>query len=181
MTQQETKQETVRECVFCDTSKIKSTIEIESDKVMVFQPLNPVVKGHLLVVPKKHIVDFTDDPETFLETAMVASVTAKELGGEYNLITSKGRNATQSVFHLHIHLVPRKENDNLMLPWDTNKALSAQLDRLGEGVEGMKKNESMDEVTTANEVRIKQANHDYNQAIDDTQDLISQEKQNIKD
>lgn len=107
----------MNDCVFCSREKIKTPIVLESEKVIIFEPLNPVVKGHLLVVPKKHVADFTEDPETFLEVAMVASLSAKELGGDYNLITSKGKNATQSVFHLHVHLIPRKENDGLKLPW----------------------------------------------------------------
>lgn len=107
----------MEDCVFCDREKIKTPIVLESEKVIIFEPLNPVVKGHLLVVPKKHVADFTEDQETFLEVAMVASLSAQELGGDYNLITSKGKNATQSVFHLHVHLIPRRENDGLKLPW----------------------------------------------------------------
>ena len=104
-------------CVFCDREKIASPILLESGKCLVFAPLNPVVDGHLLVVPKNHVSDFTEDPETFLEAAMVASIFAGENGGAYNLITSKGAEASQSVFHLHIHLIPRRANDGLLLPW----------------------------------------------------------------
>lgn len=88
-----------------------------SKMVMVFEPLNPVVKGHLLVVNKRHSKDFTDKPMIFAETAKVAAEVAAEKGGDYNLITSKGEAATQSVFHCHIHLVPRREGDGLLLPW----------------------------------------------------------------
>jgi histidine triad (HIT) family protein len=103
-------------CVFCDIDKIKSAkIEYRGmgNMVMVFEPLNPVVPGHLLVVNKRHSEDFTDKPMVFAETAKVAA----EKGGAYNLITSKGREATQSVFHCHIHLVPRLNGDGLKLPW----------------------------------------------------------------
>ena len=103
-------------CVFCDKEKILSNV-VEVGNCYVFEPLNPVVPGHLLVVNKKHTEDFTDDPEVFAETAKVASEWANSFNGEWNLITSKGKNATQTVFHCHIHLVPRKENDNLKLPW----------------------------------------------------------------
>ena len=50
-----------------------------------------------------------------------ASELAADLGGDMNLITSKGRPATQSVFHLHLHLVPRKVDDGLALPWYSGK------------------------------------------------------------
>tara|TARA_R110002012_G_scaffold255141_2_gene434849 strand:+ start:96 stop:398 length:303 start_codon:yes stop_codon:yes gene_type:complete len=96
--------------------KIKSEVS-ETKTCYIFEPLNPAVKGHLLVVNKIHTKDFTDEPDVFAETARVAGWVANQLGGDFNLITSKGHNATQTVFHCHIHLVPRKENDNLKLPW----------------------------------------------------------------
>lgn len=111
-----------KECPFCDINKIKSKV-VDYGTCIAFEPLNPVVEGHLLVVPKEHVSDFTEDSETTAETMRVASMIANVGGGEYNLITSKGKNATQSVFHLHVHLVPRKPNDGLKLPWSllTNK------------------------------------------------------------
>ena len=106
----------VEMCVFCDTEKIKSTV-IDYGNCLVFEPLNPVVKGHLLVIPKTHTPSFTDNADISGEVMRVASLVAGERGGDYNLITSKGKSATQSINHLHIHLVPRAENDGLILPW----------------------------------------------------------------
>ena len=111
----------IEECVFCDESKIVSEVFWHTDNVMSFEPLNPVVKGHRVFVHKKHTKDFFDCPKTFSEVCDVVARCATS--DEYNLITSKGKNATQSVFHLHIHLVPRKENDNLLLPWTGEEAL----------------------------------------------------------
>lgn len=104
------------ECPFCDTSRIKSVVNDYGD-IIAFEPLNPVVKGHLLVVPKKHVTDFTEDIDVTARVMQQAALIAGYLGGSYNLITSKGRAATQSVFHLHVHLVPRTPDDNLTLPW----------------------------------------------------------------
>jgi histidine triad (HIT) family protein len=84
-------------------------------------PLDPVVEGHLLVIPKRHITDFTENPTISGDVVELASELAAEIGGDFNLITSKGISATQSVFHLHIHLVPRRENDGLALPWYSGK------------------------------------------------------------
>lgn len=106
----------MNKCPFCVKSKIKSEVT-EIDGCFVFEPLNPVVPGHLLVVNKVHTDDFTDNPEVFSITAFVAAKIAAENGGDYNLITSKGVSATQSVFHCHIHLVPRSIEDGLKLPW----------------------------------------------------------------
>jgi histidine triad (HIT) family protein len=81
-----------------------------------FEPLGPVVPGHLLVVPKRHVTDARVDPAVTADTYRVAALLARE-AGECNLITSVGAAATQSVFHLHVHVVPRRPSDGLRLPW----------------------------------------------------------------
>ena len=80
-------------------------------------PLNPVVDGHLLVIPRQHVPDFTTEHYVSAITMPRAAELAEEIGGPMNLITSRGREATQSVFHLHLHLIPRREDDGLALPW----------------------------------------------------------------
>lgn len=111
---------TAGNCPFCVTENIKSIVQ-DYGNCLIFEPLNPVVEGHLLVIPKKHVHDFTEDAEISAEVMRVASLYAGLHGGEYNLITSKGKNATQSVFHLHVHLVPRNDGDGLKLPWTDQK------------------------------------------------------------
>lgn len=124
-------------CPFCNKNKIKSDI-IERDGCLIFEPLNPVVRGHLLIVPTNHVEDFTTDTIITECVMRVAGLVAKEKGGEYNLITSKGRNATQSVFHFHVHLVPREVNDGLALPWDITSTLTTILQGEVERLEKMK-------------------------------------------
>lgn len=111
-------------CVFCDREKITNVVK-EFGDCIVFEPLNPVTPGHLLVVPKKHVQDFTADDKVVLEVFKAASFIADSFGGDYNLITSKGKAATQSVFHFHVHLVPRKDGDGLLLPWSHQKRVSS--------------------------------------------------------
>jgi histidine triad (HIT) family protein len=83
-----------------------------------FIPLNPVVPGHRLVVPKVHVEDFAQDPATTASVCRDAAVVARSMSAEaVNLITSWGEAATQTVKHLHIHLVPRAPGDGLALPW----------------------------------------------------------------
>lgn len=110
-------------CVFCDPAKIKSEIEwlsysgaADGRDVMVFEPLGPVVPGHVLVVPRIHSDDAASEPYL---TGLVATVAAVilERYESANLITNVGRSATQSVFHLHWHVVPREPGDGLALPW----------------------------------------------------------------
>jgi histidine triad (HIT) family protein len=107
-------------CVFCRIIAGDALARIVASwpDAIAIVPLNPVVEGHLLVIPNAHVPDFTTDP-TVTATAMArASTLAAELNiHPANLITSAGREATQSVWHLHVHLVPRAHGDGLALPW----------------------------------------------------------------
>ena len=117
-------------CIFCCPEKIEANIErrlvyVGSDpawaeEVMVFEPLNPVVPGHLLVVPVEHCSDFGEDMDLVQAVSIVASQLMYDVESA-NLITSKGSAATQTVGHLHMHFVPRTEGDGLLLPWTYQK------------------------------------------------------------
>lgn len=91
------------------------------DDIIDIEPLDPVVPGHRIVIPRDHVQDFAESPFITSEVMRYAARRAKQLGGDFNLITSKGPAATQSVFHLHVHLVPRREDDGLHLPWTGQK------------------------------------------------------------
>jgi histidine triad (HIT) family protein len=82
-----------------------------------FEPLNPVVAGHRLFVPPQHVVDAAVEPEVAGRVFAAAAEYARRQGHDFNLITSRGEYATQSVGHLHVHYVPRFEGDGLTLPW----------------------------------------------------------------
>ncbi len=89
----------------------------EWDDAVAFVPLNPVVEGHTLIVPKAHVRDFATDPDVSAATMRRAAELMRWTDRPMNVITSRGREATQSVFHLHLHLVPRAADDGLALPW----------------------------------------------------------------
>ncbi|MEU6990327.1 HIT family protein [Streptomyces sp. NPDC046465] len=115
-------------CPFCAIVLGRAPAEIvrELGSALAIVPLDPVVDGHLLVIPKHHVADFADDPYITGITAQCAAELARDLGlVSANLITSKGRAATQSVFHLHQHLLPRAENDGLALPWYSGRRRAA--------------------------------------------------------
>lgn len=105
-------------CAFCEIIEGRSpaTVIDSWDDAFAIVPLNPVVNGHLLIIPFTHVPDFTTDPAVSAATMHRAAELAAGMDS-YNLITSKGKPATQSVFHLHLHLIPRAENDGLALPW----------------------------------------------------------------
>lgn len=104
-------------CVFCDRIRTRQ-FDYSDNYAVCFQPLNPVVPGHFLVVPRFHVRDFMENPEVSAKAFACASWVATALGYDSaNVITSAGEPATQSVFHLHLHVVPRREGDRLHLPW----------------------------------------------------------------
>lgn len=106
-------------CPFCEivAGRAPATVIEEWPHALAIVPLNPVVEGHTLVIPKKHVTDFTESPFHSARTMAHAAMLAATSDRPMNLITSRGREATQSVFHLHLHLVPRAANDGLALPW----------------------------------------------------------------
>ncbi|MET4921133.1 HIT domain-containing protein [Streptomyces sp. PSRA5] len=109
-------------CVFCDinTGLAPATFVHEWYDAIAILPLNPVIAGHTLVIPKRHVADFVEDPDVSAATSRRAAQLAADMG-PCNLITSRGREATQSVFHLHMHIVPRSDGDGLALPWYSGK------------------------------------------------------------
>ncbi|WP_428956677.1 HIT family protein [Streptomyces sp. cg35] len=79
-------------------------------------PLAAVTPGHVLVIPRAHVADVGVDPAVSARTMRRAAELAADLG-ECNIITSRGESATQTVFHLHLHVLPRYPEDGLALPW----------------------------------------------------------------
>jgi histidine triad (HIT) family protein len=85
---------------------------------VTFEPLSPVVPGHRLVVPVRHVRDALEDPWTTARAMFVAAeVAALHSMVDCNIIANVGRWGGQSVFHLHVHLVPRVRGDGLKMPW----------------------------------------------------------------
>jgi histidine triad (HIT) family protein len=112
-------------CPFCEiiAYRAPATIVRAWPDAIAIVPLGPVVDGHLLVIPHDHVSDFSADPDVTAITARRAAELALERGLICaNLITSMGAAATQSVFHLHLHLVPRAADDGLALPWYSGRS-----------------------------------------------------------
>jgi histidine triad (HIT) family protein len=113
-----------RQCVFCRiTAGIEpANVVAEWSDAVAFEPLNPVTPGHLLFVPHAHVVAAHSDPQITSEVFRRAAEYADEHRDAYNLITSAGEFATQTISHLHVHYVPRRRNDGLQLPWTAQQA-----------------------------------------------------------
>lgn len=105
------------DCVFCEIA----AGEDDTLTVCSFEPLNPVVPNHRLFIPTVHVEDAAEVPQVAGVVFMEAAKHAQKAGVPFNLITSAGREATQSVFHFHVHYVPRYAFDGLHLPWTGQK------------------------------------------------------------
>lgn len=116
------------QCLFCGivAGAIPSVKVAEDDVTYAFMDINPASDGHLLVIPKRHSTDLTDIPPDDLSAVTVAAqriakAAMAELGAQgVNLLNCCGAVAWQSVFHFHLHVIPRytdKDKDRLGLPW----------------------------------------------------------------
>ena len=113
------------DCLFCKivAGEVPATIVDEDEHTVSFMDINPATTGHALIVPRKHTADlFEIDPAELEAVAVAAQRLAKlareRLGADgVNLLNSNGRAAWQTVFHFHIHLIPRYADDPLRLPW----------------------------------------------------------------
>lgn len=111
--------QTEEPCPFCEiiAGRAPATVVREWPDAIAITPLDPFVLGHVLVIPKKHVADHAADPDTTAVAARRFAELSRDLGHTDNMISNRGRPATQSVFHLHLHYIPRATNDGVALPW----------------------------------------------------------------
>lgn len=121
-------------CIFCEiiAGNAPATIVEEWPETLAIVPLGPVVDGHVLIIPREHVADFAQSPAVTAATMKRAAEYAAGRHDSANVIISMGRAATQSVQHLHIHVVPRAVDDKLMVPWERSTATTRRL-RTGAG------------------------------------------------
>jgi histidine triad (HIT) family protein len=109
------------DCTFCGIVAGRKSARVvrEWKDVVAFRDKNELVTdGHILVVPRRHVVDATEDP--VLSGRVMTSMAQLAREFEFsNFIFNNGRPATQSEFHMHGHLLLRAPQDGLMVPWGT--------------------------------------------------------------
>jgi histidine triad (HIT) family protein len=113
------------DCLFCKivAGELPSQRVDEDEHTVAFMDIAPATRGHALVIPRRHAPDLLAiDPADLAATAQAAQRLARRavpaLGADgVNLINSCGAAAWQTVFHFHIHVIPRYEGDPLKLPW----------------------------------------------------------------
>ena len=113
-------------CIFCKIidGSIPSTVVYEDADFKAIMDISPAAKGHVLILPKKHCADLLSiDPDVAFKALIIASKIANAQKKAFNcdginLLQNSGEAAWQSVFHLHIHLIPRYKDDKVMVPWE---------------------------------------------------------------
>ena len=131
------------DCAFCGIAAgtVPSTIIAGSTRALAFMDINPVTHGHALVIPRTHTTDLldvgVDDLAACVDLAQEIARRARDrLGADgVNLLNCSGAAAWQTVFHFHVHVIPRYANerakDAIGLPWSAVPGDRAEIDRIG--------------------------------------------------
>jgi histidine triad (HIT) family protein len=114
------------DCLFCRivSGELSSTRVDEDEHTVAFMDINPATRGHVLVVPREHSTDLLEigDADLAAVTRMGQRIAQRQkdrLGADgVNLLNSCGQVAWQTVFHFHLHVIPRYAADPLRLPWE---------------------------------------------------------------
>ena len=132
------------DCLFCKivAGELPSTRVDEDERTVAFMDINPATRGHALVIPREHSRDLLDVPDEDLAACAaaarrLAARASERLGAAgVNLLNSCGAAAWQTVFHFHVHVIPRYEDDPLRLPWLPEPGDSDQIAAAGAQLRG---------------------------------------------
>lgn len=127
-------------CIFCKIAngEIPSSTLYEDEKVRVILDISPASKGHALILPKEHyanLYEISDEMASHvIKTAKkMAKKMQEELGAEgLNVVQNNGELAGQTVFHYHMHLIPRYQGDKVNVKWEPGELSEAMREELVE-------------------------------------------------
>ena len=124
------------DCIFCKIAncEIPSKTLYEDDRFRVILDLGPAAKGHALILPKDHFANIYEVPNEWcagafcLAKKMASQLTEKLHCDGFNIVQNNGEIAGQTVFHFHIHLIPRYENDGQKINWVPGEPTQEELE-----------------------------------------------------
>ena len=128
------------DCIFCQivAGELPARIIDEDERTIAFMDINPATRGHALVIPRRHARDLLEiEPDELNATVLAAqrlAIRVKERlrPDGINLINSCGAAAWQTVFHFHVHVIPRYQGDPLRLPWTPGPGDTGEIDAAAE-------------------------------------------------
>ena len=117
------------DCIFCKIAngEIPAATIYEDEEFRVILDLGPATRGHALIFPKTHAANIYEMPDELVGKAMIlakkmAARMTQALGCDgFNVVQNNGEAAGQTVFHFHMHLIPRYEKDGAMVSWKPGK------------------------------------------------------------
>ena len=127
-------------CIFCKIAngEIPSSTVYEDERFRAILDLGPASKGHTLILPKDHFKDLTELPEEFAGGALclagkIGSAMKKELGAAgFNVVQNNGTEAGQTVFHFHVHIIPRYAGGPKMVAWEPGVTVPEEREEIAE-------------------------------------------------
>lgn len=133
------------DCIFCKIAngEIPSSTIYEDDPFRVILDLSPATKGHALILPKKHMANiFEMDEETAEKVFVLASRIAKAMKEALNcdglnIVQNNGEIAGQTVFHFHMHIIPRYNDDGQQINWVPKASEAAERDMIAEQIKNV--------------------------------------------
>lgn len=125
-------------CIFCKiiNGEIPSHVLYEDEQFKVILDVNPATKGHALILPKEHYANLYELPEETAADAMklaqrmMRKMTEKLDCDGFNIVQNNGEAAGQTVFHFHMHLIPRYKNDGEILKYIAGEPGQEELERI---------------------------------------------------
>jgi histidine triad (HIT) family protein len=130
-------------CIFCKivAGELPASIVDEDERTVSFMDINPATRGHALVIPRRHARDLLSiEPDDLAAVALGAARLAERMSERLgpagvNLLNSCGAAAWQTVFHFHVHVIPRYEGDPLRLPWTPTAGDPAEIEAAAQELE----------------------------------------------
>lgn len=132
------------DCIFCGivAGEVPAEVVDSDERTVSFMDVNPATRGHALVVPREHSADLIEIADPDLEATMIA---ARRLAARMdetlepdgiNLLNACRPAAWQTVFHFHLHVIPRYDDDPLKLPWIPRGADEGEIARVAARIRG---------------------------------------------
>jgi histidine triad (HIT) family protein len=133
-----------KDCLFCGivAGDVPGQIVDSDEHTVAFMDINPATRGHALVVPRRHSADLMEvSDEDLTHTMLAARRLARRIRDTldpdgFNILNSCGAAAWQTVFHFHVHVIPRYADDPLKLPWVPGPGDADEISAVAEQLRG---------------------------------------------
>lgn len=132
-----------QDCIFCKIAagEIPSRTIYEDDSFRTILDISPASRGHAIILPKNHAANIYELPEKdasriFVVAKKIATAMKEATNCEgLNILQNNGELAGQTVFHLHVHVVPRYQDDKITFSWEHGEPSDEELDKIAETIQ----------------------------------------------